>query len=71
MAINAPLSKRRSGNALPRIQTSVSPFLRAMCQGGTVKVSRRQGVKANFHRVALEASRPAAPRDALCPRKDP
>ncbi len=34
-------------------------------------VSRCQAVKANFHRAALVASRPVAPRIVFCARKDP
>jgi hypothetical protein len=49
----------------------LDPFLHAMCQGGAVKVSRCQGVKANFHRAALEASRPVAPRIASCDQEGP
>jgi hypothetical protein len=41
-------------------------FPRPMCQGVEVHGVKCQGVKANFHRVALEASRPVAPRIAFC-----
>ncbi len=40
-------------------------------RGPRVKVSRCQGVKANFHRVALEALRPVAPRIAFRCREGP
>jgi hypothetical protein len=39
---------------------------RPTCQG-----SRCQDVKANFHRVALEASRPVAPARIFCSQEGP